>query len=188
MEETEDEEIGSLYSVEVVIDANTLNKIRSKENECDFFFIFWLSSQETKAVIPKNSWSEFHKAIKESLKNMEETYKGVMGFYRGIVTPYRTKYAEEAGIKLSEEEKKGDGVENDEASSIAKIVNRHYATVRYLIVEDPKIYIKMREERKLRINPENITTLDGFYELIATKDSNCASEFKNIYGRTLIPV
>lgn len=184
VEETEkedEEEIGSIYSVDIVIDSGSLAKIKARDNKPAFFVIYWLSTEETKAVATKDSWNAFHKEIRDELKEMPDTYKGVIGFFRGIITPYRTKYAEEAGIKLSLEEKDKDGKETEEDSQIIKIVNRHYATVKYLIVENPDAYLTFKKDGRLRIDTQNITTLEGFYELIATKDSNCISQFENYY-------
>lgn len=96
------------------------------------FMTYWLSENETKAVVSLSAWKYFEKEWGENLKSVSREIKDpFFATMRGSITPYRTKYATEAGMK----------VENEiESNSVDEktIVNWHYATVRYLISDNPE--------------------------------------------------
>ncbi len=73
---------------------------------------------------------------------------------RGLITPYRTKYASEAGLKLNNE------VESDKVDE-KTIVKWHYATVRFLVTNDPTQYNSDTEFAN--ILPKSILTPKEFY-------------------------
>jgi hypothetical protein len=91
---------------------------------------------------------------------------------RGIVTPYRDKYTEEAGIEIEDDEDIRAMNDTDAAVTIA---NRHYATCRYLIVDDPKEY----HGKKLKIGDDKIVTLEGFCKEVAITDNRYKNFFKD---------
>ena len=103
-----------------------------------------------------------------------------MASFRGIITPYREKYVDEAGLFINDEEESEEddsGEGEDEKSVILNIVNRHYATVKYLIVRDPKIYKEMPKD-SIKIDKERIMNLDGFYRAMIVENSKIVEQFK----------
>ena len=156
----------SSYNVDLVMDGATFLKIRERSEETEFL-LYWLVEKGIKIVVPIKGWNEYFKDLKNAFggeKKAEESdnYKGISASVRGISTPYRLKYGIEAGLDIDQENDEEDS--GDEILIIKSIVNRHYATVSYLIVKDTAPYKKL--ETDLKIQTDRITTLRDFFSIM----------------------
>ncbi len=163
------------YSVELVIDSASLDNLLDRnQDEAVLFFFFWLREKRTKAVVPKKGRERFIASLEEKAKENPEVYNPIISFYRGYTTPYRFKYVEEAGISLPNSPQYNDDMQEEEI--IINVSNWHYATVRYVVVNNPKTY---EPERMPKLNPQNITDINGFYKLISAEDIECVQTFRS---------
>lgn len=163
------------------MDSGSLNELldRSQEEEVLFLF-YWLREQRTKAVIPKKGRDRFIATLETKAETSPDVYYPILSFFRGYTTPYRFKYANEAGIKLQTEEKTEEKMysdDMDEKQIIIKVSNWHYATVKYVIVKNPEEY--RRDNLITKLRQESITDIDGFYKLISAEDIECVRGFKD---------
>lgn len=91
---------------------------------------------------------------------------------RGLLTPYRTKYADEAGLKINI---KKESMELSEET----IVNWHYVTVRALITDNPEKYRSLNEE--LKISSNSVFSPKELYNRLEVEDdNNIVEKFKSI--------
>lgn len=158
--------------VELVIDKKILDKIIEHDKYNDFLK-FWLAEKDTKAVILKSGWGSFKKEWEQSLRERTSEFKELFfAGIRGIVTPYRDKYAEDIDVPEEYEEPQTDPI-----SETARIVNRHYATVKYLVVGDPSEY----SSQDLKINPNRIVTAKTFFTKEEVINNKLIQDFKKLH-------
>ena len=131
------------YSVILVMTKDVLMRFPEQKDKYISFLTFWLSENETKAVVSLSAWKEFENYWKESLNGVSEEIRDpFFATMRGSITPYRTKYATEAGMRI----------ENESETNLIDektIVNWHYATVRYLISDNPEEFHIVPSEIKI---------------------------------------
>ena len=170
----EDEE-DAAYSVNLIMDVGSLTELLSRSNDEEIlFFFFWLREQHTKVVVPKKGRNSFISGLEEKAQEAPDVYRPIISLFRGYTTPYRFKYVVEAGISGVSKEQYNDEMPEEEIVMI--ISNWHYATVQYIIVKNPETY---RKASKIKIRPERITNIDGFYKLISTENPECVKRFKS---------
>ena len=155
----------SNYSVDVVIDKDVLNAFVGRDKHA-LLLIAWLNENQTKAVVLIKHWREFFKywelELKESSGEIKETF---FAFIRGIVTPYRKKYGIEANIGV-EDDMEDDA--EDDVFATTKIADRHYATLKYIIVGDSNNY----NDKLTKADNSQILTLRDFYYMLETKEAD----------------
>jgi hypothetical protein len=146
--------------VQILLCQRVLRRIRDVEDESITFLANWLSSRQIKAVVLPRAWNEFTKEVEEELRGFPESQEYVLGILRGILTPYRDKYAHEAGVQAD-----GEVVgELDELSAMRTITTRHYASCMYLVTYAPEIF----RGNGLRLPDTRILTPDLFQAELRT--------------------
>ncbi len=163
------------YNVEILIDGDVLENLLLNGEE-QKFLLYWIYSNKTKAVVPKKSWKGFYKQRKKNCGDNKEVFDSIIASFRGIVTPYRTKYVDETGAVIPDDEENPDADDKDDFTMITTIINRHYATVKYVIVKDPAPY----RTQEPKIKPERITTLEGFYKINAVENYESFKKFQEV--------
>ncbi len=156
------------------MDETILENIHSTD-KYNQFLKYWINENETKAVVCISHWKTYFKKWEANLKSVgDEIKKPFFGSIRGVATPYRDgKYGVEA------EENSADS--KGEINSIEKtveIVNRHYATVQYLLSEQGSNY----KDKKLTLSSDRILTLKGFYTEMETQNNGFVQKFLTDYG------
>ena len=137
-----------------------MNRIADRDEKA-LLLIYCLNEfYKTKAVILLKNWKSFSNDWKAKLKGREETLDYFLAFIRGLVTPYRDKYGMEAGICYDEEGDRTDKL--DEVELTKTIIDRHYATIKFLIVSDPKKYKNITP----KMSNERIMTIEDFHSFI----------------------
>jgi hypothetical protein len=96
----------------------------------------WLSSRENKAVVLLQDWKSFVREWEATIGDFPEVRGEFFGILRGILTPYRDKYAVEAGIAADGETTAA----LDEVAAMEVITRRHYDTCEYLITYEPTVF------------------------------------------------
>ena len=162
--------------VTIVIDEYVLNSIVISRDRYHSFLRWWINEQDTKAVVIKKIWLRFIREKEEELKEFKETSDFFFGSVRGIITPYREKYAEETQ-EPTDMEIQVDEVEN-EIDATLNIANRHYATCRYIIVRNPENY----KGKEVRIGDGRILSPQEFYSLMEVMDNKKVIEFNNNFS------
>lgn len=161
--------------VNLVIDESVLPKIYQND-KLNAFLKYWISEKTTKAVVCEKYWNDFVKEWEKSLKDcLDEVKAPFFASIRGVVTPYRDKYA--TGLPTTTT--KDTTNEKDEKDPIQKtidIVSRHYATVKYLITEYPERY-----KGKMRLGDSQILTPKQFYTEIETKNNEFTQKFLSVF-------
>lgn len=157
------------YSVILVMTKDVLMRFPEQKDKYISFLTYWLSVNETKAVVSLSAWKEFENYWNDGLKSVSpEIRNPFFATMRGSITPYRTKYATEAGMK----------VENEiETNSIDEktIVNWHYATVRYLISDNPDEF--RLQSSQIRIQTASILTPKEFYSKYEVENEEFIKSF-----------
>ncbi|MHB1709496.1 MAG: hypothetical protein ACYCT2_08500 [Thermoplasmataceae archaeon] len=152
-----------------VITGDVLERLPEPEDKYISFLRFWLSDNDTKAVVTLSEWKKFMEKWESELKDCSNEIKEpFFASMRGVVTPYRTKYATEAGLKINNEQ---------ESNSIDErtIVTWHYATVRYLITGTPE---KFRPEAEfIKISEASILTPKEFFNKLDVEDGETVTRF-----------
>ncbi|MFH1224286.1 MAG: hypothetical protein V1676_00600 [Candidatus Diapherotrites archaeon] len=157
--------------VEIVICNEVLNHLSKRELH-DLFLIWFINKYKTKAVVVLEDWNKFIKDWDTKLKQMSPEAKNhFFAVMRSIVTPYREKYAN--GVTGAEKIK----LEGGSIDKLCKIVDRHYATVRYLVVASPANFVG-----KVRISKEQILTPEELYTRMKLQNSELVKEFEYRYG------
>lgn len=161
----------SEMEVELVIDKGVLDKL--PENSKSIAFLkYWINERKTKAVALLKHWNAFRSEWERSLRDTSEEIKQpFFATMRGMVTPYRKKYGIEAGIDCENLEEEDET--EDDTDAIKAVVNRHYATVKFLVVANPDEY-KMDG---IKIDHSRIRTPEEFFRLIETKDNEFVQAF-----------
>jgi hypothetical protein len=127
---------------------------------------------DTKAVVTLSAWKLFQKHWESELKEMPETRDSFFANIRGLVTPYRVKYASE--------DQTVDRIERESIDiTETEIVNWHYATVKYLITENPSEFIS---SDKIKIPKEFILTLRGFFGKMEIEDGEIITRFDDDFS------
>lgn len=128
---------------------------------------------DTKAVIIKKHWKDFFNEWERDLKDSSDETKNPFFWYiRGLVTPYRKKYGLEAGLcDVDDDENSHNPVE-----ATKDIVNRHYATIKFLIVSDPEIY-----KDGTKIDNRFIFTPETFFNYMDKNEKKIMSVFMKMY-------
>lgn len=153
--------------IEIVICVEVLKKTTAREKHSSFLQ-FWVSQKNTKAVVVKEDWNAFMKEWENDLKDcLEEVKQPFFGLLRGTATPYREKYADEV-VGAKEIELKGTSSEK-----ITQIVNRHYATVQYVVVNNPNDF----NISKMKISQDQLLTPKGFFNRMEIKEPKLVNEF-----------
>lgn len=158
--------------VELVIDNVVLDKIVSQDKVSEFLR-FWISENKTKAVVVRIHWNEFIKkwetTLQEDGASEEEVIRPFLAGMKGIVTPYRNKYL--CDDKIPE-------IELDSPiEETTRIINRHYATIKYVVVEDPKNY----NQDDLKIDEEQLLDIEDFYRYNEVKNEAFVERFLSYY-------
>lgn len=155
------------YEVELVIDASILRRMPETERFVSFLK-FWITCNNTKAVVTLSVWKEFEKYWQEQLsERSEEITTPFFATMRGVATPYRNKYATEAGLTQ-------DDPADSESIDEKTIVNRHYATVKYLIVENAEAY---KSDGEIKITKGRILTLKEFFNRAEVENPELVAAF-----------
>lgn len=162
--------------VTIVIDDDVLDKIVLARDKYHSFLRWWINERDTKVVVLKKIWDKFIKQKEDELKGFEESAGVFFASVRGIVTPYREKYAEES-LEATDIEVPVDAVEN-EIDATLNIANRHYATCKYVIVKTPENY----KGKDVRIGDDKILSPQEFYSLMEVKDNKSVMEFNNTFS------
>ena len=140
--------------VQILLCSRVLARIGEVEDESISFLTGWLSERQTIAVVLPQAWKAFVTQLEAEMEGFRESRDAVLGILRGILTPYREKYADEAGIPPD-----GEVVEGmDEVSAMRTITTRHYATCMYLVTDAPEEF----RGKGLRLPDSRILTPDLF--------------------------
>lgn len=136
--------------VQVLLCRRVLDRMPEVSDETIAFVQNWLSQLDAKAVVLPQDWEAFVRRWEHDLRDSPESRGPFFAMLRGIITPYRDKYAEEAGIQDD-----GESVASkEEVEAMRIITNRHYATCTYLLTEDLALF----RGRKLRLPDARILT------------------------------
>ncbi len=127
---------GAARDVQVLLCKRVLDRIPEVEDETIGFLQNWLSKRGTKAVVLLQDWKAFVDYWEGQLRLHPEVRDSFFAMLRGIITPYRDKYAVEAGLKPDGETL----ASMDEVEAMKVITQRHYATCEYLVTEDPELF------------------------------------------------
>jgi hypothetical protein len=146
-----------------VIDKDVLDEIFTHDKYYDFMK-FWLGERDIKAVVSRTAWNAFEKEWGKSLEDKSESSETFFAIMRGIVSPY---------VKPEG----SSDVDKDALSETMDIVNRHYATVEYLVVKVPPLY----EGKGIKIGDDRIFTPRGFFMEISTTDNRFVKVFQDGY-------
>ena len=149
--------------VQILLCKRVLHRIRDVDDEAITFLTNWLSSHQTKAVVLPGAWTEFTHEVAEDLRGFPESQEYVLGIIRGIVTPYRDKYAHEAGVPADGEVVGAMG----EADGMKTITDRHYATCTYLVTDAPELF----RGKNLHLPETRILTPDLFHAELQTNST-----------------
>lgn len=133
------------------------------------FIHYWISENDTKAVATLSAWKEFEKKWTKELADMDEVKNSFFASMRGIITPYRTKYASQAKLEVDIDR---ESLEIDEKT----IVNWHYASVEYLLTDFPDQYTSSSPE--LKIPDRNVLTPKQFYGRLEVEDGSIIENFR----------
>jgi len=163
-----------MVEVELVMDSESLQEHPSDEKHLQFL-LFWLNKHETKAVVTKRAWNTFTKGWEKKLPKNSETANAFFATMRGLFTPYRDKYASEAGLAVENDENAEE--EKTEEGELSDIVNRHYPTVKYLIVKNPETF----QATGLKIAGDKILNSKQFYNKLEIDDTVLIAEFCAAY-------
>lgn len=118
------------------------------------FLWFWISETYNKGVVTLSAWKEFVKYWDDALED-GEAKESFFNLIRGLLTPYRTKYADEAGLEVDIDK---ESMELDEKT----IVNWHYSSVSYLI-SDKAVLLRDTQSQDMKISKKSILTPKEFY-------------------------
>lgn len=161
------------HSVTLVISKDVLMEFPDKEDRFIAFLIYWLSENQTKAVVTLSAWKEFESEWRNQLKGYsKEIIDPFFATMRGSITPYRVSYATEANVSH----------DNDKISTTVDektIVNWHYATVRYLVTETPDKYKGKSDE--IKIANDSILTPKELYSRYEVEDESFVRRFLEEY-------
>lgn len=157
-------------TVKIVLTSDVLGHIPESENQFISFLRYWISDNDTKGVVTLSAWKEFESYWNRELSNFTEVRNSFFYSMRGLLTPYRTKYADEAGIEIGEIDKQS--MELDEKT----IVNWHYASVRYLISD--KAEELRSNSQDIKISTDSILTPKEFYNKLEVDDEKIIEKFK----------
>lgn len=149
--------------------SDVLEHFLETEDKYISFLRFWLSDNKTKAVVTLPVWKNFLKKWDAELVDYSNEIKeSFFASMRGVVTPYRTKYATEAGLKIDNE---------FESNSVDEktIVTWHYATIKYLITEGPEEF--RSEAISIRISEALILTPKEFFSKLDVEDGMTIARF-----------
>jgi hypothetical protein len=117
------------------------------DDEAIAFLRNWLSTRESKAVVLLQDWKQFVSEWEAAIGDFPETKSEFFAILRGIITPYRDKYAVEAGVAPDGETTASE----DEVGAMRIITRRHYDTCEYLVTYDPGVFrgkgLKLPDER-----------------------------------------
>lgn len=133
------------------------------------FIHYWISENDTKAVVTLSAWKDFEKKWNLELGDLEETKNSFFANMRGIITPYRTKYASEARLEVDIDK---ESLEIDEKT----IVNWHYASVEYLLTNNPDHYISSSPQ--LKIPAKSVLTPKQLYSRLEVEDGEIIEGFR----------
>lgn len=140
--------------VQVLLCSRTLDRMPEATDGAIGFLQDWLSRHDTKAVVLPRDWLAFSRKWETELQDYPESRQAFFALLRGIITPYRDKYAPEGGIADD-----GDHVgEASEVDAMSLITKRHYATCEYLITTQPEVF----RGKGLRIPDSRILTPELF--------------------------
>lgn len=124
--------------VQILLCRRVLDRMPETNDDTIAFIQDWLSRHDTKAVVLPRDWREFIAKWENELRDAPESRGPFLALMRGIITPYRDKYAVSAGI-----ENDGDPVawaSVDEVEGMSVITKRHYATCKYIITDEPLVF------------------------------------------------
>jgi len=157
--------------VELVIDNEVLGRFPDNSKPIAFLK-HWITDRKTKAVTLLKHWNVFRSGWERDLINVSEEIKQpFFAMMRGIVTPYRKKYGIEAGIDSENINDEDEG--EDDIVAIKAVVNRHYATVKFLVVGNPDAY----KANGIKISDSRIVTPEEFFHLIETTNYEFVQAF-----------
>lgn len=157
-------------AVRLVVARDVLFRLPEHSDRFIAFLRHWLIMNDTKAVATLSAWKEFMSYWEHRLKGTsEEIRETFFASMRGIVTPYRTKYLEEAKIKVETEI---ESMEIDEGT----IVGWHYATVKFLITDSPEDFISKISDKHSRTD-DILLTPRGLYSKYEIEDGNLVDQF-----------
>ena len=140
--------------VRILLCRRVLDRMPEATDAVMGFIQNWLSLRDTKAVVLPQDWDAFVTHWTSELQEFPESREPFFAMMRGIITPYRDKYATEANVE-------GDGdrvAVADEVEAMRIITGRHYATCAYLITDDPTIF----QGKRLRLLDSRILTPELF--------------------------
>lgn len=106
------------------------------EDDAIYYLRNWLSEHETKAVVLLQDWREFVAQWEHEIGEFPEARMAFFAIHRGIITPYRDKYADEAGVKPDGETTAA----MNEVDAMKTITRRHYDTCEYLVTDVPSVF------------------------------------------------
>lgn len=157
--------------VELVIDNEVLGRFPDNSKHISFLK-HWITDRKTKAVTLLKHWNAFRSEWERNLIGVSEEIKQpFFASMRGIITPYRKKYGIEAGIDC--ENMTDDDECEEDIDAIKAVVNRHYATVKFLVVANPSEY----KLDGIKINHSRIVTPEEFFHLIETTNYEFVQAF-----------
>lgn len=147
------------FDVEIVIDKDVLEHL-FENDKYNTFLKVWLVNNERKAFVFNLTWSNFISYWKGQLKDMNEVRQGFIAKVRGVVCEY-----------------KNDGTDvqtgRDEVTETIGIVNRNYATCKFLIVDNKINY----QGKGIKIGDENILTVKEFFSMMETENNEYVRKF-----------
>ncbi|MBS3069150.1 hypothetical protein J4441_02170 [Candidatus Micrarchaeota archaeon] len=159
-----------VLEVELLIDGSVLNDLVPTADKYSGFLLYWIYNNQTKAVVPKKSWNEFFRTWEEKLSHVSDEIKSpFFATVRGIASPYREKYADEAGCPADISESS-----DDEAEELVRIANRHYATIKYIIVKNEL------SSQVLKISQDRILSPKDFYTVQETQNNDFVKSFLSL--------
>jgi hypothetical protein len=161
-------------TVKIVITQDVLFELPERSNKYIAFLRYWIALNDTKAVVTLSAWKEFEKHWNKRLKGeSQELTESFFANMRGLITPYRTKYATEAQLQVNSE-KESMGIDEE------TIVEWHYATVKYLITKDPtRFHAKIG---RIKIPIEFILSPRGLFGKLEVEDGIIIDQFNNEFN------
>lgn len=161
-------------TVKIVLTEDVLFELPANSEKYIAFLRYWIALNDTKAVVALSAWKEFEKHWREKLKGVsQELTESFFAIMRGLVTPYRTKYATEAHLEVDTEKE-------SMAMDAETIVEWHYATVKYLITENPTKF--NADIDRIKIPKEFILSPRGLFGKLEVEDGGVIEQFNNEFN------
>ena len=149
--------------ISVVIDKTILDKLHLSD-KLNSFLKYWLVQEQTKAIVCSDDWNAYEKSWKAKFKEDMVGAEITIPFFaslRGVVYEYE-----------------GTLTSRNSHDKTIEIVNRHYATVQYLLSQNPQDYMG----KNAKVSDDRILSLKEFYAVMEVKRQDFVQKFIRSYG------